>query len=511
MADEITNAGPASSGNIKDNVETVEQPKTPTGNPAAMDPARRAAIEKRVVRKLDARCSLFVLIYILNYLDRNNIAAARLKGLQDDLKLDNTQYATCLSILYVGYILMQVPSNMFINRIQRPSLYISLAMLLWGLISTLSGNTHNFKQMVVVRFFLGFVEAAFLPGALLIQSKWYTRRELTLRNAILFCGNIISNAFSALVGAGVLSNMQGTLGHAAWRWLFWIEGGVTMAIAIAAGFILPDLPHNSRGFTEEEREVAQMRMVEDVGEADVDSEGQGAFAGLIMAVKDVKIYIMMLTFTAYVVGLSFNAFFPTLTGTLGFAYVPTLLLSSPPWVFSCIVSLINAWHADRTGEKFWHITGPIIGGLVGFIISMSTLNVAARYVALFLQASAYAGFIVFYSWISSSFPRPPAKRAVAIAMINAFSQLGNVAGSYVWDLEDNGYRKSYGIVTAMFGVTIAGCYVFKLFLNNLNKQLEEGERAWETQPDVAEYTADVENMRSPDEALNMKKGFRYLV
>lgn len=60
-----------------------------------------------------------------------------------------------------------------------------------------------------------------LAGALLIQSKWYTRRELTMRNAILFSGNLISNAFSALVAAGVLSNMEGVLGHAAWRWLFW--------------------------------------------------------------------------------------------------------------------------------------------------------------------------------------------------------------------------------------------------------------------------------------------------
>lgn len=172
-------------------------------------------------RKLDARCSIFVLIYIMNYLDRNNMAAARLKGLQEDLDMNYSEYATCLSILYVGYILMQVPSNIFINRIQRPSLYISIIMLLWGLVSTLSGVVTNFSGMVAIRFFLGFVEAAFLPGALMILSKWYTRKELTVRNAILFCGNLISNAFSALVGAGVLSNMQGTLGHAAWRWLFW--------------------------------------------------------------------------------------------------------------------------------------------------------------------------------------------------------------------------------------------------------------------------------------------------
>ncbi|KAI5208169.1 MFS general substrate transporter [Aureobasidium subglaciale] len=478
----------------------------------AMDPERRKIVEKSMKRKLDARCSLFVLIYIMNYLDRNNMAAARLKGLQEDLKLSDTQYATCLSILYVGYILMQVPSNIIINRITRPSWYIGAAMLLWGLISTLSGVAKGFGGMVAIRFMLGFVEAAFLPGALLILSKWYTRRELTTRNAILFCGNLISNAFSALVGAGVLSNMQGVLGHAAWRWLFWIEGAVTMGVAIAAALILPDLPTNSRGFTEEELQVAQLRMIEDVGEADEDSKEDGVFDGLFMALKDTKIYVFMLTFTAYVVGLSFNAFFPSLTKTLGFSYVPTLLMSAPPWAFACIVSLINAWHADRTQEKFWHIVGPICIGLVGFIINMSTLNTAARYIALFLQASSYAGFIVFYSWISSSFPRPPAKRAVAIALVNAFSQLGNIAGSYVWDLTDNGYRKSYGIVTAMFGLTIVGCVVMKMILVNLNKKLEAGEAAaWASRPDVAEHTAEKEFLDNPDEALRMRQGFRYLV
>jgi MFS family permease len=422
---------------------------------------------------------------------------------------------------------MQVPSNMLINRIPRPSLYIAVVMLIWGMISTLSGNVTNFAGMVAIRFFIGFVEAAFLPGALLILSKWYTRRELTLRNAILFCGNLISNAFSSLVGAAVLGNMEGTLGHRAWRWLYWIEGiqplfiilgtkltssagAVTMLIALSAIFILPDLPHNSRGFTAEERALAVLRMTEDVGEADSDSAEQSPTAGLVMAVKDAKIYIMMLTFTAYVVGLSFNAFFPTLTRTLGFGYITTLLMSAPPWAFACVVSLANAWHADKTQERFWHIVGPILLGIVGFVISMSTTATAARYVALFLQASSYAGFIVFYSWISSSFPRPPAKRAVAIAMINAFSQLGNIAGSYVWNMSDNGFRKSYGVVTAMFGVTIAGCFVFRIVLVRLNKRLDDGTDAWVVQGDVAEQTARMEGV-SVEEGKNLMKDFRYLV
>ena len=406
---------------------------------------------------------------------------------------------------------MQIPSNMIVNKISRPSIYIGCAMLIWGMISTLSGVVTSFGGMVATRFCLGFVEAAFLPGALLILSKWYTRRELATRNAILFGGNLISNAFSSLVGAGVLSNMQGVLGHAAWRWLFFIEGAATMFVALLAAFLLPDLPTNSRWFSEEELEVARLRMVEDVGEADVDSEQDGVFYGLIMCFRDPLVYVMMLTLTAYVVGLSFNAFFPSLTGTLGFSYVPTLLMSAPPWVFAVIVSLINAWHADRTQEKFWHIVGPILMGLVGFVISMATLNHGARYFALFLQAGSYAGFIIFYSWIGSSFIRPPAKRAVAIAAINAFSQLGNIAGSYVWALTENGYRKSYGIVTAMFGVTIVGCICIRAILINKNKKLAAGETAWAVRADVAQKTHVTEHLDSVENAQTARQPFRYLI
>lgn len=300
---------------------------------------RRAEVERSLKRKLDTRCALFVLIYIMNYLDRNNIAAARLKGLQDDLSLNDTQYATCLSILYVGYILMQVPSNIVINRISRPSLYIALVMVLWGLISTLTGVTTNFSGMVATRFLLGFIEAAFLPGALLILSKWYTKKELALRNAILFCGNLISNAFSALIGAGVLSNMQGVLGHAAWRWLFWIEGAITIAVAISAAFILPDLPSNTRGFTEEELQVAQLRMTEDVGEADVDSKEQGVFDGFLLVMRDIKVYVMMIVFTAYTLGLSFNAFF------VSFPFLPSESLTP------CL-SHISCFHWRRCNRNY---------------------------------------------------------------------------------------------------------------------------------------------------------------
>lgn len=104
-----------------------------------------------------------------------------------------------------------------------------------------------------------------------------------------------------------------------------------MLIALIAAFVLPDLPTNTRGFTKEELELAQLRMVEDVGEADVDSEGQGPWDGLFMAGKDIKIYIMMLTFTAYVVGLSFNAFFVSSSPSLIFTLSLTREILAEPY------------------------------------------------------------------------------------------------------------------------------------------------------------------------------------
>ncbi|KAJ8593294.1 hypothetical protein M405DRAFT_762180 [Rhizopogon salebrosus TDB-379] len=84
--------------------------------------------------------SILVLIYILNYIDRNNAAAARLRGFEEDLHLEGQQFNTILSVLYIGYTLMQVPSNMYLDKIGKPSIYLPTCMVIWGLISVLTGQ-----------------------------------------------------------------------------------------------------------------------------------------------------------------------------------------------------------------------------------------------------------------------------------------------------------------------------------------------------------------------------------
>jgi len=115
--------------------------------------------------------------------------------------------------------------------------------------------------------------------------------------------------------------------------------------------------------------------------------------------------------------------------------------------------------------------------MIGFIIAISTMNTAARYVSLFLMVVSYSGLVCLYAWISNSFPRPPAKRAVVLALTNATSQLGSVAGSYIWPKDQFGptYRYSYAICISSMGLALVMCYVFRLHLLRLNKQLEKDE------------------------------------
>jgi MFS family permease len=98
------------------------------------------------------------------------------------------------------------------------------------------GTTRNFTGALLTRFFLGFVEASFFPGALFLLSKWYKRDELGLRTAILSCGLLISNAFGSLIASGILSGMQGKLGFTAWRSVALMRGQAFSPSFILGGF-----------------------------------------------------------------------------------------------------------------------------------------------------------------------------------------------------------------------------------------------------------------------------------
>lgn len=281
-----------------DIAQNVARPNRKRGAPEylrSLSHEERTELERALVRKIDTRLiPTLIIMYIMNYLDRNNIAAARLAGLEDELDLKGDQYQTAVSILFVGYLLMQVPSNLFLNKFGKPALYLPSAMILWGIISGATAGVQSYGGLIAVRFFLGFVEAAYFPGCLYFLSAWYTRKELGFRTAMLYSGSLISGAFSGLVAAGITGNMDGDRGLRAWRWLFIIEGAVTVVLAFCAYFTLPNFPRTTTWLTDHEKELAVWRLEEDIGEDDwVDSAHQTFLHGAKLAAADIKMWIMM--------------------------------------------------------------------------------------------------------------------------------------------------------------------------------------------------------------------------
>ncbi|KAF3940109.1 hypothetical protein ABW19_dt0206357 [Dactylella cylindrospora] len=151
---------------------------------------------------------------------------------------------------------------MFLDKIGRPSIYFTVVMMIWGVISGATGAVQNFGGLLACRFFLGFIEAAYFPGCLFYLSSWYTKKELSLRTAVLYSGSLISGAFSGLIAAGITNGMDGKAGLSAWRWLFILEGGITVFIAFFIWFVIPDFPITTRWLSEEERQLACWRLGE---------------------------------------------------------------------------------------------------------------------------------------------------------------------------------------------------------------------------------------------------------
>ncbi|RYP54402.1 hypothetical protein DL768_000819 [Monosporascus sp. mg162] len=174
--------------------------------------------KKAVIRKIDYRLvPMLVLLYLMAYLDKTNIGNAKIEGLLESLNMTGVQYNVAVSIFFIPFVLAEVPSNMILHRFKKPSMYMGGLVFGWGVIMTLTGVVQNYAGLIAIRFFLGLFEAGFLPGAILIISKWYLPNETQTRIAILYTSAASGGAFSGLL-AFAIAKLDGLGGYEGWRW-----------------------------------------------------------------------------------------------------------------------------------------------------------------------------------------------------------------------------------------------------------------------------------------------------
>jgi len=298
--------------------------------------------------------------------------------------------------------------------------------------------------------------------------------------------------------------MDGIKGLSAWRWIFLLEGIATVVVAAAAFFILPNFSTTTKWLSEQERQLAVYRLQADVGEAETEDEQFGFFHGFILCLKDYKTYLLLGTLFGITSSASVTNFFPTVVATLGYNKINTLLLTAPPYILAFITASFNAWHADKTGERFFHIVLPLCVSLVAFILAAATKATAPRYVAMMLMpASFYMSFVVTLAWISNTLVRPQSKRAASLALINCLSNTTSIYASYMYT---SNFGPRYTIafivncVTAVMAISAA--LGLRIVLGRLNKKLDRGEYV----PGVPMGAAAGGNGKD-----GKQKGFRFLL
>ncbi|CRG83538.1 hypothetical protein PISL3812_00890 [Talaromyces islandicus] len=438
---------------------------------------------QKLLRKIDLRMlPLLSYMFLMNYLDRSNLAQAELGGLNEALGLHGTQFNTATSILFIGYLLMQLPSNLIFTRL-RPAIYLPTVMIIWGVISGCQAATKNFGGLLATRFLLGFAEAPYFPGAVYLMSTWYTRSELSKRFAYFYAGPALANMFGGLLAAGVLRNMDGYRGLQAWRWLFIIEAIMTLSVAVFAFFVLPNFPQTTTWLSEEERAYAAWRIASDIGEAsERDAEEQtkrSLFHAAKIAVMDYRTWIFVLMQHCVLLSQTVTFFFPSVVDTLGYDNITTLLLTAPVWVATFLLNLFVLWSASRTNERCLHLCLSMLLTIIGNIMLITIHLRGPRFLGMFFMAmGAQPAFMIILTWMSNTFPRPLGKRAAVTALINMIGNTSNIYGSYL-------YPSSAAPQYIFGGATIAGvgvlciclAVVVRFILVNENKKLDEIERA----------------------------------
>ncbi|KAG6362503.1 hypothetical protein INS49_010735 [Diaporthe citri] len=414
---------------------------------------------KKVLRKVDIRLvPMLAVLYLIAHIDRANIGNAKIEGMVEELGMTGVQYNTILAVFFIPYVLFEVPSNILLKKWGRPSWYLGTLITIWGVIMTLTGVVKNYGGLMTTRILLGVFEAGFFPGAIYLCSYWYMPKNLATRISYFYCASALSGAFSGLLAAGI-AKMDGTGGYSGWRWIFILEGIITVILGVACFFCLIDSPkRGTRWLDPDEIRFLELQIFIKQGGKFHEESG--------FKMRDLKIVLMnwrlylqawfLFCQSATSYGTKFTM--PTITKVMGFSTTNAQLMSAPPYVVGAISSIGFARLSDHFYWRMPFVAIPMSMLVIAYAVIISfhgalSANLGAAYFAVCLVcAGIYPIQPAAAAWNANNLA-PATRRSIGVALMNAAGNCGGIVGSFMFiDKESPQYYTGFGLGLS-FGAT----------------------------------------------------------
>ncbi|KAK6224190.1 hypothetical protein LQW54_000339 [Pestalotiopsis sp. IQ-011] len=293
--------------------------------------------EADLVRKLDWKVCLWACVMFFGLqVDRNNLGQAVSDNMLDDLGLSTDDYNYGNSVFLVSFLLAELPSQL-VSKALGPDRWIPAQMVLWSFVAISQCLITGRGTFLLTRSLLGFLEGGFIPDLVLWLSYFYTSRELPIRLSYFWTTLSVTGILTSLL-ASVLLRLRGVGGWEGWRWLFLVEGAITLAVGVASFFRMPASAVQTKTwfrpngwFTPREEAIVVNRVLrDDPSKGDMHNREALTPRKLWEALKDFDLWpLYVIGLVAYIPQSPPKTYITLILRSMGFSVLETNLLTIP--------------------------------------------------------------------------------------------------------------------------------------------------------------------------------------
>ncbi|KAK4139378.1 major facilitator superfamily domain-containing protein, partial [Dichotomopilus funicola] len=381
----------------------------------------------------------------------------------------------------------ELPSNLVLKALT-PTLWLPLLTAIWGIITMCLGFVRNFASFFAVRALLGLAEGGLLPGIVLYLSGMYTRREIAVRIGVFYTAASLSGAFGGLLARG-LSAIGPRGGLEGWRWIFVIEGLLTVVCAAAAYLLLPTSVATASYLTPEEKDFALRRLQGQVAHAPGadrfsptrEREEKFSWGEVRRGIFNVQVWLSSTAYFAILSGLySFGLFLPTIINDLHITSSAdeTQLWSIIPYAVATPITVLVALLSDRLNLRGTVMLASLPIAIIGYAVIANVPSANVRFGMTCLMAiGMYASVPCVLVWNANN-SAGHYKRATTSALQLAVANCGGFVATFIYPKDEGPlYHKGHTVVLGLLVYAWFAILANVLWCWKINKDKESGKYA----------------------------------